>query len=135
MNQIVSSQVDADRLDYLMRDAHMTGATFGVNDLDLIIDRMTFQDNKICFTQHAVSLIENFLLGRYHMYDQIYDNHHSIAMEWLALRYFYRMIELYKRGYQFVDHYKLNSLFMPLIEEKPFSVYELRKITDPIFYT
>ena len=58
--QIVSSQIDADRLDYLSRDAYFTGTKYGFIEYKRIIRAMKVIDDKICFKESGLSSIENY---------------------------------------------------------------------------
>ena len=77
VESLISSQLDVDRLDYLNRDAHFTGATYGVVDVDRLIRVMNVVDGQICYKDKGVHAIENYLMSRYHMYWQIY--YHPVA--------------------------------------------------------
>lgn len=72
IESLITSQLDVDRLDYLNRDAHFTGATYGVVDVDRLIRIMRIVDGQICYNDKGVHAIENYLMSRYHMYWQIY---------------------------------------------------------------
>jgi len=71
---IVSSQLDADRFDYLLRDSHMTGVKYGVFDLERLIMllRVTDDGSKVVVASKAVLPVEKYLQSRYHMYRQVY---------------------------------------------------------------
>ncbi|WP_438266071.1 HD domain-containing protein, partial [Coprobacillus cateniformis] len=70
--QMVSSQLDADRMDYLLRDSYMTGTTYGQFDMSRILRTMRICDGKIVYKESGVQAIENYILARYHMYWQVY---------------------------------------------------------------
>lgn len=78
---IISSQVDADRMDYLLRDSYYTGTTYGNFDLNRILKSMIITDDEILFNESGVPAIENFLLSRYHSFTQIYNHRISISYE------------------------------------------------------
>jgi uncharacterized protein len=70
----ISSQLDADRLDYLLRDDHMTGAGYGGFDLKWLIQALTVdpQSQRLVVLPKAVSAVEAYLQARYHMYRNVY---------------------------------------------------------------
>lgn len=74
-NQLMHSDVDADRMDYLIRDAHHTGIKLGVYDMDLLIRNITtFQEDGqdiLCVREDAMNLVDAFLVSRYFWYSQI----------------------------------------------------------------
>ena len=69
--QMVSSQLDADRMDYLLRDSYMSGTTYGHFDMSRILRTMRIRDGKIVYKESGVQAIENYILARYHMYWQV----------------------------------------------------------------
>lgn len=87
---LISSQLDADRLDYLLRDSFNTGIGYGKIDAYSIIRgmRVTEYRNRfyVCIAENAVSYIEQFLFGRYKMYDSVYYNAYKVFSETLVLK-------------------------------------------------
>ena len=102
---LVSSQLDADRMDYLIRDNLFTGTGYGYIDIQWIIRLMRLSEDKklILYDYKAVPAIENYLIGRYHMYEQIYQHHISIGYD-LHFRYWFkRLYDLYHKQYNFIN--------------------------------
>ena len=92
IESLISSQLDVDRLDYLNRDAHFTGATYGVVDVDRLIRVMRISKGQICYKDKGVHAIENYLMSRYHMYWQIY--YHPVARSYeIILESIYKRIK------------------------------------------
>lgn len=100
---MISSQLDADRMDYLLRDSYFTGTTYGHFDLYRILRVMKVVDNKIVYKYSGVQAIENYILARYHMYWQVYYHPTSRSYEQLLISIFRRMKDLYNEGYDFGD--------------------------------
>jgi HD superfamily phosphohydrolase len=73
-SDILSSQLDADRLDYLLRDNHMTGSRYGDFDLTWLLHAFTVDPttNRLAVTAKGVSAVEAYLQARYHMYRNVY---------------------------------------------------------------
>jgi HD superfamily phosphohydrolase len=71
---ILSSQLDADRLDYLLRDNLMTGSQYGNYDLGWLLHALTIDEagNRLAVTWKGVSAVEAYLQSRYHMYRNVY---------------------------------------------------------------
>lgn len=105
---MISSQLDADRMDYLLRDSYFTGTTYGHFDLYRILRVMKVVDNKIVYKYSGVQAIENYILARYHMYWQVYYHPTSRSYEQLLISIFRRMKDLYNEGYDFGDIRYLN---------------------------
>ncbi len=71
---VLSSQLDADRLDYLLRDNLMTGARYGGYDLNWLLAAMTLDSagKRLAVTWKGTSAVEAYLQARYHMYRHVY---------------------------------------------------------------
>ena len=71
---ILSSQLDADRLDYLLRDNLMTGSQYGDYDLTWLLHAFTIDEssNRLAITWKGVSAVEAYLQSRFHMYRNVY---------------------------------------------------------------
>lgn len=83
---LVSSDLDADRIDYLLRTAHHSGLPYGTVDLDYIISQMRLDgDSKICITQKALRAADHMLLCRYFDYLQV-SFHKTVAALELVLK-------------------------------------------------
>ena len=74
LNDLLSSQLDADRFDYLLRDNLMTGSRYGDYDLNWLIHALTIdrQTNRLAVTWKGVSAAEDYIQSRYHMYRNVY---------------------------------------------------------------
>lgn len=86
---LISSQLDADRFDYLLRDSYNTGIGYGNIDVNSIIRAMQVTEYRnqfyVCISEDAISYIEQFLFGRYKMYDSVYYNAYKVFSEALIL--------------------------------------------------
>ena len=75
-SSLISSQLDADRLDYLLRDSYNTGIKLGIVDLQKIIASLglTQYNGKlsVCVAEDALSSVEQLIVGRFNMYDTVY---------------------------------------------------------------
>ncbi|NJP08388.1 MAG: HD domain-containing protein [Leptolyngbyaceae cyanobacterium RU_5_1] len=83
--QLVSSQLDCDRLDYLMRDSYFTGTAYGKIDLDRILIALGYDSvsQQLVVAQKRMAAIEHYLIVRYFMYAQIYNHPKNIAATWI----------------------------------------------------
>ena len=133
--QLIDSQIDADRMDYLMRDSRNTGAAYGQINPLIIIRGSKFIDGKICFRKKLLCEIENLLIGRFHMYAQVYNNAKGVAKDFVIQSIFRRIKDLYKSKYRFVDKYSLLKMFKPYLESRRFTVKEILSLDDSIFFT
>lgn len=74
LSQIISSQLDADRFDYLLRDSASTGVKYGIYDLERLLHvlRLDPRGETILVAANGVQAVEKYLQARYHMYSQVY---------------------------------------------------------------
>jgi HD superfamily phosphohydrolase len=91
LRQVVSGELDADRMDYLQRDSFFTGVNYGKFDADWLIENLTpvQRDNSVHLglLPRAVFAFEDFLLSRYHMFMSVYFHSTSVGYEQLLHRY------------------------------------------------
>ncbi|RAP49924.1 MAG: phosphodiesterase, partial [Methanosphaera sp. rholeuAM74] len=74
--QIISSDLDVDRMDYLIRDSYYTGVAYGVIDTERLLYSLKYDENdNIILTQKGVQAAESTLLARYFMYPTVYQHH------------------------------------------------------------
>lgn len=79
--QMISSQVDADRMDYLLRDAYFTGTEYGTFDLTRILRVIRPYKDGLAFQMNGMHAVEDYVVSRYQMYMQIYFHPVSRGME------------------------------------------------------
>lgn len=96
IEQLISSQLDIDRLDYLQRDAYYTGANYGRLDLDRIIRMVSIKDGEIVYKEGSLHAIENYLISRYHMYWQVYFHPKARSYEIILEKIYERIFILLK---------------------------------------
>lgn len=100
VGQLVSSQLDCDRLDYLMRDSYFTGASYGQLDLDRIVMALDYDpvSQQLVVARKGQAAIEHYLVVRYFMYAQIYNHPKNLASAWGLKQAFRRAQTLVKAG-------------------------------------
>ncbi|ULG71769.1 HD domain-containing protein [Macrococcus brunensis] len=98
---MISSQIDADRMDYLQRDAYHTGVSYGSFDMERILRLMRPTEDEVVIKESGMHAVEDYLMSRYQMYWQIYFHPVSRGGEVLLNRCFKRVKVLYETGYQF----------------------------------
>ncbi|WP_242984152.1 CYTH domain-containing protein [Clostridium putrefaciens] len=102
MSSLISSQLDADRLDYLLRDSLNSGVKFGNIDISRIIKSMgitIYKENLyVCIGDKYLPDIEAYLLSRFQMHESIYFHDNKCEMELIIEKIFMRIEELYNLG-------------------------------------
>ncbi|RLY88506.1 HD domain-containing protein, partial [Staphylococcus hominis] len=110
---MISSQIDADRMDYLQRDAYFTGVSYGTFDMERILRLMRPSKDEVLIKESGMHAVENFIMSRYQMYWQIYFHPVSRGGEVLLNNCLKRVKQLYKEDYQFKMYPKE---FIPFFE-------------------
>lgn len=92
LSQLISSDLDVDRMDYLVRDSVFTGARYGEVDTDWLISHLTWHVEpcgRVCLAldRRAIYAFDDFLIARFHMFLMVYFHQKSIAYEKLLERY------------------------------------------------
>ena len=81
---LVSSQLDCDRLDYLVRDSYSTGTTYGRLDLERILAAFTLApDGQLAITPKGLMAVEHYLVVRNLMYRSVYNHRLNVVCNWL----------------------------------------------------
>ena len=104
--QLISSQIDADRMDYLLRDSYYTGTNYGTFDLTRIMRVMRPYTGGIAFDMSGMHAVEDYLVSRFQMYQQVYFHPVSRSMEVILDHLLRRAKVLFKAG-------KLTGSFKP----------------------
>ena len=92
LTQLVSSELDCDRMDYLLRDSYFCGVSYGSYDLDWMLDNLEMCIENNCaylgINERAVVTFDDFLLSRYHMFIMVYFHYRAVCLEQLLYKYF-----------------------------------------------
>ncbi len=91
LSQLISSELDVDRMDYLERDSYFCGTNYGKIDMEWLIQNLTLHlvDNKayLAMNRRALYSFDDFLISRHHMHLMVYFHHKSIIYEEMLNRY------------------------------------------------
>ncbi|MGL4818438.1 MAG: HD domain-containing protein, partial [Bacilli bacterium] len=99
---LISSQIDVDRMDYLLRDSYFTGVSYGEFDLERILRVIRpYGEQSIVFKESGMFAIEHFIMSRYQMYWQIYFHPVTRAAEMVLTKILKRAKALYVSDYMF----------------------------------
>lgn len=98
LHQLVSGQLDVDRLDYLNRDSFFTGVAEGVIGYDRILKMLTVENGQLVVEEKAIYSIEKFLVSRRLMYWQVYLHKTVLAAEMMLVKIIRRAKELIVQG-------------------------------------
>lgn len=130
--QLISSQIDVDRMDYLLRDSFYTGASYGQFDLTRILRVIRPVQNGIAFKRNGMHAVEDYVVSRYQMYMQVYFHPASRAMEVLLQNLLKRAKFLYKEQ---KDFFRLTSPNLLPFFEKNFNLQDYLALDDGVMNT
>ena len=92
LQQLISSELDVDRMDYLARDSHFAGVHYGVFDVGWLMGHLSHHrvDDSafLALKARAIYAFDDFLIARYHMFMMVYFHHRSVGYEEMLKRYF-----------------------------------------------
>ncbi|WP_141430938.1 HD domain-containing protein [Bacillus sp. 03113] len=112
---LISSQIDADRMDYLQRDAYFTGVSYGHFDMERILRVMRPREDQVVIKQSGMHAVEDYIMSRYQMYWQVYFHPVTRSAEVILTQILHRAKHLHQQSYAFKSH---PIHFYSLFEEK-----------------
>lgn len=98
---LISSQIDADRMDYLQRDAYFTGVSYGQFDMERILRVMRPKEDQVVIKKSGMHAVEDYIMSRYQMYWQVYFHPVSRSAEVILTKILHRAKQLYENNYSF----------------------------------
>ena len=132
LNQIVSGQLDADRMDYLLRDSYFTATSYGQFDLERILRTMrvrkTAEGRKVIVVKYTgIHSVEDYIMARYQMYWQVY--YHPVARSYEAvfIQLFNRLKDIFKGD---KDYFEDMKVLIPFLGKSEVSVDEYFKLDE-----
>lgn len=130
MNQLISSQLDIDRLDYLNRDSFYTGVTEGNIASDRLITMMNVKNDALVIEQKGIYSVEKFLISRRLMYWQVYLHKTGLVAEHILMKILKRAKELVQQGESLVANSALFFFLKNNINKKDFNTDTLHKFAQ-----
>lgn len=132
LNQIISGQLDADRMDYLLRDSYFSATSYGQFDLERILRTMRVRkidENKkaLVVKYTGIHSVEDYIMARYQMYWQVY--YHPVARSYEAvfIQLFNRLKDIFKNNKEYFSDMKV---LIPFLEKNVVSVEEYFKLDE-----
>ena len=132
LNQIISGQLDADRMDYLLRDSYFSETSYGQFDLERILRTMRVRkidENKkaLVVKYTGIHSVEDYIMARYQMYWQVY--YHPVARSYEAvfIQLFNRLKDIFKENKEYFSDMKV---LIPFLEKNVVSVEEYFKLDE-----
>ncbi len=126
---LISSQVDADRMDYLLRDTYYTGANYGNFDMERILRVMRPHQDHAVIKYTGMHAVEDYIMSRYQMYWQVYFHPVTRSGDVLLRKIFLRAKHLYHEGYSFQT---TPVHLIPFFNKEPVSLDEYLAMDEPL---
>lgn len=135
LHQLISSQLDLDRMDYLNRDSFFTGVSEGVISFDRIIKMFNIADDQLVIEEKGIYSIEKFLIARRLMYWQVYLHKTVIAGEMLLVKILKRAKALAVKGADLfatpaLQHFLKNEISQKEFFETDVHLLQFAKLDD-----
>jgi hypothetical protein len=129
-SQLVSSQLDCDRFDYLLRDSLMTGAKYGNYDLEWIIHSIKLDpiEKRIYVSSKGLYAVEEYLQARFYMFRQVYFHHSLRASENMLISILRRAVELLADNK--LNFYLVDSPLAKLLAARTMTTKEFLSLDD-----
>lgn len=131
--QMISSQVDADRMDYLQRDSYYTGTNYGKFDLDRVLHVMRPVKDGIAFEISGMHAVEDYIISRLQMYLQVYFHPVSRSMEVILDHLLMRAKHIYEHPNEFEPSFTPYML-MPFFNKR-FTLDDYLALDDGVLTT
>lgn len=122
MHQLISGQLDMDRLDYLRRDSFYTGVSEGSINSQRLIAMLHVKDDKLVVEEKGIYSVEKFIVARRLMYWQVYLHKTSLVAEQLLLRLLKRAKELTEKGATLPASNALSFFLKNSVKEEDFTL-------------
>src|SRR6266496_185253 len=128
--QLVSSQLDVDRMDYLLRDSLMTGAKYGIYDLEWIINALAIDEegDRIYVAARGLYAVEEYLQARYYMFRQVYFHRTLRSAEAVLRSILRRALQLLETGRPV--WYAADTAFEKILRKEPLTILEHLEVDD-----
>ncbi len=135
LHQLVSSQLDMDRLDYLKRDSFFTGVSEGIISTDRIIAMLNVKNDVLAVEEKGIYSVEKFIVARRLMYWQVYYHKTTVAAEQLLVMILKRAKELTKKGSKLfatpaLDYFLKNEFKTTDFEKNNLALSTFAKLDD-----
>jgi HD superfamily phosphohydrolase len=129
--QLISGQLDMDRLDYLRRDSFFTGVSEGIVGIDRIIQMIDIHDNNLVVEAKGIYSIEKFLIARRLMYWQVYFHKTVLIVETVMQKTIEKIKELYRNNQLEINNKHIEFLLKNNNSENEDElIYHFSKIDD-----
>ena len=129
LHQLISSQLDMDRLDYLRRDSFYTGVSEGAISSERLITMLHVKDDSLVVEEKGIYSVEKFIIARRLMYWQVYLHKTGLVAEQLLMRLLKRAKVLTHQGEKLHSSKSLSYFLQTSVSPKDFDAFVLKKFS------
>jgi len=137
--KIISSEIDIDKMDYLIRDSYYAGVAYGIIDLERIIQGMKLYNNELVIGKGSQEAVESLLINRNMMYQTVYRHHTKRIVEAMFKRALQKFVDDEQVGYEEFIKMDDSDLVYRLRNSKDYSQQMMERIDKrrlfKIFYS
>lgn len=126
---LISSQLDADRMDYLLRDSYFTGTAYGTFDIERILKTCFVRDGKFIVKESGIHAVEDYIMARYYMYWQVYYHESSRSYEIMLIKLIERIEDLLKENNEEVHKY---HMFTALFVNEKINIHDYLDLDETV---
>jgi HD superfamily phosphohydrolase len=126
---LITSSLDVDKLDYMARDSYFSGVSYGLLEVDFIMQHVYVKDSKYIIKPSALSSVEDLITQRINLFKTVYFHKVSLEFDIIFENIFTRAIELYKKKQLVLHNKHIESFF-----KKTNTTSDLLKLTDDIIF-
>src|SRR5699024_8943983 len=130
VTSLISSQIDADRMDYLLRDAYYTGVSYGNFDMERILRVMRPTEDQVVIKSTGMHAVEDYIMSRNQMYWQVYFHPVTRSAEVILTKIFHRLKYLTEHGYTFREE---PTLLLTLLKGE-INLQDYLQVDDTVIY-
>lgn len=124
-SELISSTIDMDKLDYMARDSYFAGVSYGVAEVDFIIQHIYIKDKKMVIKPSALSSIEDLITQRVNLFKTVYFHKLALEFDFLFVKIFQRVSEIINED----DSVSINPNLRKFFEKKD-TVDDLLALND-----
>ncbi|MBU0278900.1 MULTISPECIES: HD domain-containing protein [unclassified Gemella] len=134
LNQLVSAQLDADRMDYLLRDSYFSATSYGQFDLERILRTFRVREHTdgkkyIVTKESGIHSVEDYIMARYQMYWQVYFHPVARSYEAIFIQLFSRLKDIYKENKKY---FKDLPVIIPFLTKEEVTEEEYFKLDESV---
>ncbi len=108
---LLSSTIDVDKMDYMARDSYFAGVSYGVSEVEYILENLYIEENKLCIIPKAIPSIEDLIIQRINLFKTVYFHKFALSYDFLFKSIFKRVKYLIEKNFNIFIDENLKAFF------------------------